>query len=123
MMYALLVAVRHNFVLVTSGLLLVSGLYYAFLPTFWAIPTMILCESAAAATLGLINSIGQLGGFVGPYFIGFLNDRTHTLTASFCFIALVYVAAASLIFNIRIRDPIESSQSALEVPEHVESNA
>ena len=52
-----------------------------------------LSESAAAATFGLINSIGQLGGFAGNYGIGFLNDRTHSLSASFAFIALVYVAA------------------------------
>ena len=77
---------------------------------------MIFCESAAAATLGLINSIGQLGGFAGPYLIGLLNDRTHTLTASFCFIALVYVAAASLILSIRIRDPVDMSQQALKNP-------
>src|SRR5262249_12264815 len=90
-LYALLIPARHNFVLPTSALLLASGAYYAFLPTFWSIPTTIHCESAAAATLGLINSIGQLGGLVGPYLIGFLNDRTHTLTPSFCFIALAYV--------------------------------
>ena len=58
-------------------------------------PTSILSESAAAATFGLINSIGQLGGFTGPYVIGFLNDKTHSLTASFAFIALVYIGAAS----------------------------
>ena len=69
-------------------------------------PTVILSESAAAATFGLINSIGQLGGFAGPYVIGFLNERTHSLIASFGFIALVYVAAASLILSLRIRDPI-----------------
>ena len=63
-------------------------------------------HSAAAATFGLINSIGQLGGFAGPYVIGFLNERTHSLIASFGFIALVYVAAASLILSLRIRDPI-----------------
>ena len=51
---------------------------------------MILSESAAAAALALINSIGQLGGLAGPYVIGFLNDRTHSLTASFGFIGLVY---------------------------------
>ena len=75
-------------------------------------PTMILSESAAAATFGLINSIAQLGGFAGPYVIGFLNDRTHSLTASFGFIALVYVAAASLILGLRIRDPLQASQGS-----------
>jgi len=76
---------------------------YAYYPTFWAIPTMMLSEAAAAATFGLINSIGQLGGFAGNYAIGILNDRTHALTASFGFIALVYFAAASLILSLRMR--------------------
>jgi hypothetical protein len=40
-------------------------------------------HGAAAVSFGLINSIGQLGGFTGNYAIGFLNDRTHSLTASF----------------------------------------
>jgi ACS family tartrate transporter-like MFS transporter len=60
---------------------------------------MILTESAAAATFGLITSVSQLGGFAGPYVIGFLNDRTHSLAASFGFIALAYVAAGSLVPN------------------------
>ena len=110
--YGLLVPARHNSALATSFLLLGSGFFYAFLPVFWSMPAMILSESAAAATFGLINSIGQLGGFVGPYVIGVLNDRTHSLTASFGFIASVYVAAASLILSLRIRDPLQASQGS-----------
>jgi MFS transporter, ACS family, tartrate transporter len=109
LMYGLCILARHDFRVATLCLLLASGLFYAFYPTFWAMPTMILSGSAAAATFGLINSIGQLGGFAGPYVIGFLNDRTHSLTASFGFIALVYVAAASLILCLRIRDPLDAS--------------
>ena len=71
-----------------------------------------LSESTAAATLGLINSIGQLGGLAGPYIIGFLNDRTHSLTASFGFIALVYIAAGSLILSLKIADPIKASEGS-----------
>src|SRR4029077_7314729 len=92
-MYGLLIPARHDFPLAMSFLLLGSGLYYASDPVFWSIPTMILSESAAAATFGLINSVAQLGGFTGPYVIGFLNDRTHSLTASFGFIALAFAAA------------------------------
>ena len=110
--YALLIPARHNFALTISFLLLGSGFFYAFLPAFWSMPTMILSESAAAAALALINSIGQLGGLAGPYMIGFLNNRTHSLTASFGFIAMVYVAAASLILALRIRDPLQTSQEA-----------
>ena len=110
--YALLIPTRHNLALAISFLLLGSGFYYAFLPAFWSMPIMILCESAAAAAIALINSIAQLGGLAGPYIIGFLNDRTHSLTASFGFIALVYVAAASLILTLRIRDPLQASKES-----------
>jgi MFS transporter, ACS family, tartrate transporter len=87
-------------------LLLGSGFLYAYLPTFWTIPTTMLSEAAAAASFGLINSIGQLGGFTGNYTIGFLNDQTHSLMASFGFIGLVYVLAGILIVSLRTRHPL-----------------
>jgi MFS-type transporter involved in bile tolerance (Atg22 family) len=67
---------------------------------------MMLSKAAAAATFGLINSIGQLGGLAGNYTIGYLNDRTHSLAASFAFIALVYVVAGSLVVSLRAQDPV-----------------
>jgi ACS family tartrate transporter-like MFS transporter len=109
-MFGLVTAFRHEAPLAIACLLLGSGFLYAYYPAFWAIPTMMLSEAAAAATFGLINSIGQLGGFAGNYSIGFLNDRTHSLAASFAFIALVYVAAGGLILSLRVRDPIGASQ-------------
>jgi predicted MFS family arabinose efflux permease len=111
LMYGLLIPARHNFPLAISFLLLGSGFFYAFLPVFWSMPTMILSESAAAATFGLINSIGQLGGFAGPYVIGLLNDRTHSLTASFGFIAFAYMASAGLVLTLKIRDPLAAVQA------------
>jgi ACS family tartrate transporter-like MFS transporter len=105
LMFGLLTVFRHDVPLAIACLLLGSGFLYAYYPAFWAIPTMMLSEAAAAATFGLINSIGQLGGFAGNYAIGFLNDRTHSLGASFAFIALVYVAAGGLILSLRVRDP------------------
>jgi len=104
-MFGLLTLFRHEVPLAIACLLLGSGFFYAFYPAFWAIPTTMLSEAAAAATFGLINSIGQLGGFAGNYAIGFLNDRTRSLAASFAFIALVYAAAGGLILSLRVRDP------------------
>jgi len=106
-MYGLLLCAGHNVSLVLLFLLLGSGIFYAFYPVFWAIPTMLLSESAAAATFGFINSFGQLGGLAGPYLIGFLNQRTHALTASFALIALMYFAAGAVILSLRILDPLD----------------
>jgi ACS family tartrate transporter-like MFS transporter len=52
-------------------------------------------QRGLAATFGLITSVSQLGGFTGPYVIGFLNDRTHSLTAGFGFIALAMLRRAA----------------------------
>ena len=101
LMYAILMPAQRNVPLGVSLLLLGSGCLYSFYPVFWAMPTMILSESAAAATFGFITSVSQLGGFAGPYVIGFLNDRTHSLTAGFGFIALAYLAAGSLVLSLK----------------------
>ena len=108
LMFALVALTRHEVPLAILFLLLGSGFLYAYYPAFWAIPTMMLGETAAAATFALMNSIGQLGGLAGPYVIGFLNVRTQSLAASFGFIALVYMAAGGLILSLRIRDPLKA---------------
>jgi ACS family tartrate transporter-like MFS transporter len=65
---------------------LVGACYFAFHPCFWAVPTAFLSESAAAASIGLINSLGNLGGFVGPLMMGYLVNRTHSFTAGLLYL-------------------------------------
>jgi len=48
----------------------------ARLPAFWAMPASLLGGAAAAASIGAINCIGNLGGFVGPYLLGALSDSS-----------------------------------------------
>ncbi len=62
--------------LVIAFFCLVGFTFQAYLPVFWSIPSGFLGKSAAATAVGLINSFGNLGGFVGPYIFGYL--RTHT---------------------------------------------
>jgi len=45
-------------------------------PTFWTMPSAILTDTAAAGGIAIINSIGNLGGFVGPYVVGWVADTT-----------------------------------------------
>jgi nitrate/nitrite transporter NarK len=52
----------------------------AYLPTFWAIPTEILSQSTAAAAVGMINAIGSVAGFAGPYAFGYLHTRTGSFS-------------------------------------------
>ena len=53
----------------------------ATITMFWALPTAFLGGAAAAAGIALINSVGNLGGFVSPTVIGWLTARTHSLDA------------------------------------------
>jgi len=65
-------------------------LAFAYLPTFWAIPTEILSQSAAAAAVGLVNAVGSAAGFAGPLLLGYLNTRTGSFSYG---LALMMVCA------------------------------
>ena len=60
------------------------------LPLFWTLPTSMLRGTAAAAGIALINSVGNLAGFVSPFMVGSIKDATGSTTAG------LYVLAASL---------------------------
>lgn len=66
----------------------------AFQASFWALPTSFLSGRAAAAGLALIVSIGNLGGFVGPFMIGALRQHTKGFTAPLLATAAVLLLGA-----------------------------
>ena len=70
---------------------------YAFPPPFWALPTMFLTGTAAAASIAMVNSAGNLGGFVGPYVIGYLTDQTGSYAAG-----IYYLIACGFIGGILV---------------------
>ena len=51
-------------------------------PLFWALPSMFLSRSAAAAGIALINSVGNLGGIIGPMAIGWAKDATQSFAGA-----------------------------------------
>lgn len=79
-----------------------AGLY-SFFPAFWALPTTFLAGSAAAASIGLINSIGNLGGFAGPYIVGYLNEKTHSFIGGMLYLSLSAIVGGGLILILRRR--------------------
>ena len=109
----LLVPSGSNFSISMALLVLGGGVFLSYYPVFWSIPTMVLSETAAAASFGLINSIGHLGGFIGPYAVGWLNDRTGSLSAAFLLIAACYLLAGTILALIRILSPLSSTAARL----------
>lgn len=61
---------------------------YGFAGTFWTLPSAFLSEETAAVGIALINSIANLGGFIGPYAVGYLKDLTGTTTTSMYVLAV-----------------------------------
>ena len=73
------------------------GMVFAYLPTFWAIPTEILSQSAAAAAVGMVNAVGSAAGFVGPYLFGYLNTRTGSFSYGLALMMVSGLAGGLLI--------------------------
>lgn len=76
-----------------------SGVY-AFGGTFWTIPNLTLSSASAAVGIALINSVGNLGGFIGPYLVGWLKDFTGSTNAGMYFLAGAALAETILILAI-----------------------
>ncbi len=76
-------------------LVLILGIMgqYAIAPTFWPLPTAMLSGVAAAGGIALINAVGNLGGFLGPYMFGLIKDATGGSDV----IALLAIGAAPVI--------------------------
>jgi D-galactonate transporter len=67
------------------------------LPLFWSLPTAFLGGAAAAAGIALVNSFGNLAGFVSPYAVGWLKDTTQSTGAGMYLLAAFLALGAALV--------------------------
>ncbi|MDX6383345.1 MAG: transporter, family, tartrate transporter [Blastocatellia bacterium] len=87
--------------LAVAAFCLAAAGMYGYLPGFWALPTSFLTGTAAAASIGLINSVGNLGGFAGPYVVGYLSKRTNSYVGGVIYLSLSALVAAGLVLSLR----------------------
>jgi ACS family tartrate transporter-like MFS transporter len=74
---------------------------YAYLPAFWTHPTSRLAASSAAIAVGLINSVGNLGGYFGPKIVGELATKSGSFQSGLWFLtACIFAAGVLAIFLI-----------------------
>ncbi|SEI45580.1 MFS transporter [Pseudomonas sp. NFR16] len=83
-------------VLKIASLALAVASILSFQATFWAIPSSFLTGRAAAGGLALIVSIGNLGGFVGPFMIGLIKDATQSYSGPFYAVASILMLGTCL---------------------------
>lgn len=91
---------RSSLALSMTLFVVAGGAFYGFQPVFWAVPTRFLSESAAAASIGFINSVGNLGGFVGPMVMGYLATRTHSFSAGLLYLVASLFASGILMLSV-----------------------
>jgi len=68
---------------------------------FWALATSTMGGVGAAASIALVNSVGNTGGFVGPYLLGALNEATGSFVVGLRVIALMLGAGAAIVLAVR----------------------
>ena len=76
---------------------------YGLKGPFWPLPSMFLTGTAAAGGIALINSVGNLGGFVGPFMLGTVKDATHSYSVALYVLAGLATVAA--LVSLLLRTP------------------
>ncbi|EZQ07059.1 MULTISPECIES: MFS transporter [Acidianus] len=74
---------------------------FSFLSPFWAIPTKFLEGDSAAASIGLINAVGNLGGIVGPIVVGYLELITNSFVSGVYAMALFSLLAGLILLLVK----------------------
>jgi len=73
----------------------------SFFGPFWSLPGKFLTGAAAASGIALINSVGNLGGFVGPYVIGAVSRRTGSTAIGLAFVGVSMIVSAMLVLLLK----------------------
>jgi ACS family tartrate transporter-like MFS transporter len=86
---------------------------YAFVGTFWTLPNIFLSEGTAAVGIAIINSVGNLGGFCGPFAVGFIKDATGSTTGGIYFLAFFSLLGAFAVLAIPAKHAVTHIKKAV----------
>jgi nitrate/nitrite transporter NarK len=103
------VLVREHFWLSYAFMCLAIPGPFAALAPFWAIPTETLPRNVFGPVIGLVNSLGNTGGFAGPYIVGWLKTAYHSTAIPFNALGIGMLLAAALAFLLpKSAQPVQS---------------
>ena len=88
----------HNTAFAIAALTLAAAGVISSLPLFWTFPPAFLGGAAAAGGIALIGALGNVGGFVSPYAVGFMKDLTHSTDGGMYLLAGCVFMSAVLAF-------------------------
>jgi ACS family tartrate transporter-like MFS transporter len=96
------------------GLSVATFGFYGSKGPFWSMPPMFLTGTAAAASIAWINSIGNLGGFFGPWYVGVIKDWTDSYAGGLYGLAfLCVISAVVCALFLDIPDPVATSRGVV----------
>lgn len=108
---------HHSPALAFTALCLAALGIWSTLGPFWSMPTEFLAGAAAAGGIALVNSIGNVGGFVGPYCVGYFKERTGDFADGlFALAAALLVGSAIAFYFARRHDVSSPSRLGVETP-------
>lgn len=85
---------------------------YGSKPAFWPLPSTFLSGTAAAGGIAMVNSIGNLGGFVGPYIVGWIKDSTQSYASGLYFLAAcAFVSGVIALVVVKPAEPAPQRQA------------
>lgn len=84
----------HNVYLAIGSMSVAAIGLYGSKPAFWPLPSTFLSGTAAAGGIALVNSVGNLGGFAGPYVVGWIRTSTQSYEMGLVFLAGCALASA-----------------------------
>jgi nitrate/nitrite transporter NarK len=87
---------------------------FACLPVFWTLPTAFLSGAAAAAGIAVINSIGNLAGFAGPFAMGWIKDHTGSYTGGLLLLSALGIIAMLTVLMFGHSDVTKRAPAAAE---------
>jgi nitrate/nitrite transporter NarK len=77
--------------------------------------TQMLPARTAGGSMGLVNALGNLGGFTGPFVVGYLNARSGSFVSGFIFLGASAIAVAILTSFLRVREGYAPARQRLRV--------
>jgi ACS family tartrate transporter-like MFS transporter len=89
---------------------------YGSKPAFWPMPSLFLTGTAAAGGIAMVNSIGNLGGYFGPFIVGWIKDSTGSFEAGLYFLAACALASGIIAYFAVQTSAAVTARSDLATP-------
>src|SRR5207302_8198534 len=100
---AILIYTGGNLWLALAMFIVITACLNSFYAPFWALPSLTLGGTAAAASIGLINTIASFGGYFGPKVVGMLNTRTGSGKAGLYYMLACFFLTGILLLFVNIK--------------------